>query len=189
MLRTRARRLAAVVVGAAALVSVTALPAQAKTSSPEKWGAAFCGGLTDWSNEITQAGTEISSSVANGTTPAEGKTIIVGFIGGMHDSTDAFYATVKKAGNPDTDNGAKIQKAILKGIAGIGSQVTQIEQLAQALPTTDPASFKTAVDALGTAFDTVGTPFDNAMSQVAKLDKDDSLSEKIQKVKECKILS
>lgn len=188
MPRFRVRRVVTVAVGAAALVSVTALPAAAKTATPEKWGAAFCGGLSEWAGSITEGGTEITSSVTSGITPTEGKTTIVGFIGDMRDATNTFYATVKKAGTPATSNGTKIQKEILKGIAGIESRIADIEDLAQKLPTTDATSFQTAVSSLSSAFDTVGTPFDTAMGKVAKLDKGDALSAKLQKVKECKVL-
>lgn len=187
MIRFRARHLAAVV-GAAALVAVSALPAGAKTSSPEKWGAAFCSGLSEWSDTITTGASDISSSVAGGTTPAAGKTIIIGFIGDIGDATSDFYTAVKKAGTPDTTNGSKIQKEILKGISGIESRVGDMEDLAEGLPTTDVTSFQTSVQALSSAFDTVSTPFDGAMTKVASLDKGDDLSDALQDVKECKAL-
>jgi hypothetical protein len=188
MPRFRARRAVAAVVGAAALVAVTAFPAGAKTSTPEKWGAAFCGGLSEWADKITTGGAEISSSVSTGTTPTAGKAIIVGYIGDIGDATNAFFTAVKKAGAPDTTNGTKIQKEILKGISGIETRVGDMEDLASNLPTTDPASFQTAVTALSSSFDTVSVPFDNAMDKVSSLDKDDDLSDSLQKVKECKAL-
>ncbi len=95
---------------------------------------------------------------------------------------------MKKAGTPDTDNGAKIQKEILKGIAGIESRGGDMEALATSLPTTDVTAFQTSVTALSTAFDTVSAPFDSAMTKVAVLDKDNDLSDSLEKVKSCKAL-
>lgn len=187
MPRVRVRHLLALAVAAGALVVVGALPAGAKTSSPEKWGAAFCGGLSDWADEITAGGSEISTS-AQGASPTEGKALIIGYVGDIRESTNTFYTAVKKAGSPDSTNGTKIQKEILKGIAGIESNVADMEDLAQDLPTTTPAAFETAVDSLATAFDTVSAPFDKAMDKVATLDKGDDLSDDLQKVKECKVL-
>lgn len=183
----RAPHCIATAVAAAALVAVAAVPAHAKTASTDKWGAAFCGGLTEWADTITEGGSEITSS-AQGSTPAQGKELIVGYIGDIRDATNTFYTQVKKAGSPDSTNGAKIQKEILKGISGIEDNVAQMESIAQGLPTTDVASFQTAVTALSNAFDTVSTPFDNAMDKVTTLDKNDDLSGKLQKVKECKSL-
>ena len=183
----RVTRILAAAIAALALVAVAALPAGAKTASPEKWGAAFCGGLTEWADTITEGGTEITSS-AQGSTPVQGKELIVGYIGDIREATNTFYASVKKAGSPDSTNGTKIQKEILKGISGIEDNVADMESIAQSLPTTDVASFQSAVSSLSTAFDTVSTPFDNAMDKVTKLDKNDDLSGKLQKVKECKSL-
>lgn len=187
MPRIRLSRAVALAAAAAALVATTALPAAAKTTTPEKWGVAFCGGLTEWSDTITSGGQEISTS-ATGKTPPEGKTLIVGYIGDIGDATSTFYDTVKRAGSPDIGNGTKIQKEILKGIAGIEKNVGTMQTLAQSLPTTDLASFQGAVSSLSSAFDTVSTPFDQAMTNVAKLDKGDGLSDRLQKVKECKAL-
>jgi hypothetical protein len=185
---TRVRRLSTLAVCAVAFVALSALPAQAKTAPPEKWGATFCGSLSEWSDTVTQSASEIQASVTPGSTPAAGKAIIVGFLGDFVDTTHAFYTTMRKAGTPDTDNGAKIQKEILKGISGIESQVGTMQDLANALPTTDATAFQTSVNALSAAFDTVSTPFDNAMSKVAVLDKDNNLSDSLQKVKSCKAL-
>jgi len=169
-------------------VALTALPAQAKTAPAEKWGATFCSSLTDWRDEITEGDADIQSSVSANITPEAGKAIIVGFIGDFVDTTHSFYTSVKKAGTPDSDNGAKIQKEILKGIAGIESRGGDMESLATALPTADVTAFKTSVSALSSAFDTVSTPFDNAMTKVAALDKDNDLSDSLQKVRSCKAL-
>lgn len=188
MPRSALRRLAALAVGAAALVAVVAVPAQAKTSSPEKWGAAFCGGLGEWADTITSAGEEIQSTVKPGTSPEAGKAIIVGFIADMGDATGDFYDALKKAGNPDTDNGTKIQKTILKGIKGIEDEVGDMGVLAEALPTTDVTSFEAGVTTLAAGFDTVSAPFDAAMDKVSSLDKKDRLSKTLQKVKECKAI-
>jgi len=183
----RARTALAVVTASAALVAVTAIPAGAKTSSTDKWGAAFCGGLSEWAETITAGGSEISTS-AQGASPTEGKALIIGYVGDIRDATNTFYTSVKKAGSPDSTNGTKIQKQILKGIAGIESNVADMEEIAQDLPTTTPAAFETAVDALASAFDTVSTPFDKAMDKVSTLDKGDDLSDDLRKVKECKVL-
>lgn len=187
---THVRRLSTVAVCAVAFVALAALPAQAKTAPAEKWGATFCGSLGEWSDTVTAGAADIQSSVTPGTTitPIAGKAIIVGFLGDFVDTTQTFYTSMKKAGNPDTDNGAKIQKEILKGIAGIETRVGDIQDLANALPTTDVTAFQTSVNALTTAFDTVSTPFDSAMTKVAVLDKDDDLSDSLQKVKSCKAL-
>ena len=187
---TRVRRLSSLAACVTAFVALAALPAQAKTADPEQWGATFCGSLSKWSDTVTEGASEIQSSVKPGTTitPTAGKAIIVGFLGDFVDTTHTFYTSMKKAGNPDTDNGAKIQKEILKGIGGIESRVGDIQGLATALPTTDPVAFQTSVSALTAAFDTVSTPFDSAMSKVAVLDKDNDLSDSLSKVKSCKAL-
>lgn len=189
MTRVTVRRLAAVTTCAAAALVLGAMPALAKTSPPEKWGATFCGSLTEWSDRVTGGADEIQQSLqGTNLTPVQGKALITGYIGDIGDATTEFYTRVKKAGNPDSTNGTKIQKTILQGIQGIETRVGDMEALSENLPTTDVTSFQTSVQALSTAFDTVSQPFDQAMTKVASLDKGDALSDKLQKVKACQAL-
>lgn len=187
MIDRRALRLTAVIIGAAALVGTVGLPAAAKTSSPAKWGVAFCGGLSDWAEAVTEGGREIEA-LETQTSAAQGKDVIIAYMGDVSDATGAFYKRVKKAGRPDSTNGAKIQKAILKGIKGIDGRLGEMRSLADAIPTTDLTSFEASVRALASGFDTVSAPFDAAMTKVADLDKGDDLSGELQKVDECKAL-
>lgn len=164
-----------------------ATPASAATSPPERWGAAFCGALGQWSDTITKGATEIQSSGSTAdTAPTEGKAIIVGFLGGFADATRGFYRRMKRAGEPDTGDGARIHKAILRGIAGIEDRIGDLQGLAQNLPTDDSASYQASVNDLVAAFDTVSTPFDRAMSRVAKLDEDNELSDSLRTLKACR---
>jgi hypothetical protein len=181
------RRTAAVVVGLGILAAATAVPAQAKTSSPQQWGKAFCGGLSDWADALTGIGQDIQS-LEQDTSPADGQAAIIEVLGDMGDATGDFHAAMKKTGSPDTSGGDRIQKQILKGIKGIQKRIADMEALAEKLPTTDSTSFETAVQALAAGFDTVSTPFDRAMTKVASIDRKDELSDQLQDVKECKAL-
>jgi hypothetical protein len=185
----RLRRLTAVSLGAAALAVSVAVPAHAKTASPQKWGTAFCGGLGAWSDSVTTGGEEIKASLDEaGVTPEQGKATIVTYIGEIGDATGDFYEKVRRAGAPATTNGTKIQKEILTGIAGIERRVGDMEALAQAIPTTDITSFQTSVQALALAFDTVSDPFDDAMDNVSDLDEKNQLDKTLQKVKACQAI-
>lgn len=174
-------------IGAVTFLTVGALPARAATAPRAEWGATFCSSLGKWSDTITKGATEIlSSGSATETSPADGKAIIVAFLDDFAGTTRSFYKRMKKAGNPDTDDGASIQKAILRGIAGIESRIGDLQGLAGALPDTDPVAFQSSLNDLVSAFDTVSVPFDNAMTKVGKLDKDDELSDSLRELKACK---
>jgi hypothetical protein len=187
--RTLVRRVTAVGVLALASVALAAVSASAKTSTPEKWGTTFCGSLTTWSDEVTERGDEIRTSLQGASiSPTDGKALIVGYIGDIGDATGQFSTRMKKVGNPDATNGAKIQKTILRGIEGIETRVGDLETLAQSIPTTDLTSFQTSVQALAAAFDTVSQPFDQAMDKVAQLDEDNGLSGELEDLKACRAL-
>lgn len=170
-----------------AAVVTAALPAQARTSPPERWGTTFCASLRSWSETISESARGIQSSTSGAeTTPAEGKALIVEYLGGLADTTRAFRVRVQKAGDPDTDEGPRIETLILRGIAGTEARIGELQILADAVPTGDAASFQGAVDALISAFDTVRMPFDRAMVRVATLDRDDSLSDVLLAQKVCR---
>lgn len=189
MTRFSALRVVVLTTFAATAIGLAAGPALAKTSSPEKWGSAFCGSLSAWSDRVTGGAAEIQDTIEGADiTPAEGKTLIVDFIGEIGDATGDFLTAMKKAGNPAAAKGSQIQKAIVGGIEGIERRVRDLEALAQNIPTTDLTSFRTSVDSISASFDSVSAPFDDAMDRVAQLDRKDVLSKRLQKVKACRAL-
>jgi len=186
---TRVRRISALAACAVAFVGLSALPAQAKTAAPESWAAKYCGALTVWSDQVTGGVTEMKKSLQGADlTPVQGKSVVVGLVGIADNATKDFYASVKKIGIPDTDNGAMIHKTILKGIQGMATQIDSAKVIADNLPTTDLASFQASYQPFSAALDAVAAPFDSAMTKVAVLDKDDHLSDSLQKVQSCKAL-
>lgn len=166
---------------AAALIVGCRGPADGTT--PETWGAIFCGSLGRWSGALADGATDLQSA-ATETTARHAD--IVRYLDRIAISTDEFRRQVERAGDPDTADGARIEKAVLRGIAGIGARVQALRRAAVALPTDDPGAFDAAVTGLVSELTAVTRPFDRAMRRVTRLDRDDELSDSLGRLAVCR---
>jgi hypothetical protein len=172
--RPLARSLAAgLAVGAVALF---AAPAGALTD-PQQWGDTFCSETATWLTGAQQGADDLSAQAEDPSlTPADAKALIVDFLGTGVDATTAFGKEMKRAGVPDVENGAKIQAAILAGIAGSGTKLVALEKTAKAMPTKPLKAFQKASTKLGNEVGTFSEPFTKGVSKAESLDSSGELS-------------
>ena len=91
------------------------------------------------------------SSLSNA---SQGKTALQGFLTAVVADTDKAISQLKAAGTPDVTNGSKIASTLVQAFSALKGALAQAASRAQSLPTTSPAAFKTAAQALGTAVQT-----------------------------------
>ena len=168
MLRRIARASAACV--ALALVALLAAPAGALTD-PKQWSDTFCTETGNWLGGAQQGAQDLSTKAEDpNLTPADGKGLIVDYVATGADATKAFGQAMKRAGVPDVKNGAKIQAAILAGIAGSEAKLVALEKAAKALPTKPPVAFQKAAEKLSKGLGTFSQPFQKGLSKAESLD-------------------
>jgi hypothetical protein len=181
------RPFAMALVAVVALVA-TAVPAHAATK-PKKWGAAFCGALTEWATTITDGANDLQIAAAGAViSPTQGKALLVTYLGDAEDATDEFGESLRDAGVPDVAKGARITSTILEGIAGVKALLGSFATQASQLPTTDALTFQNAARPLVAQLEDVSQPFEDAMDEVSELDRKNALGKSLKKVKACRDL-
>jgi hypothetical protein len=144
------RRIAAVTCGLVVLAIAGCGGSSSTSSGPSasSYVKTVCTAIKGWVSDIESGSGKLNSATI--TTAAEGKTAIENFFGQAINDTTAVVAKLKAAGAPNVTNGSKISTALVSTFTQIQTTLTKGRTQAQALPTNDPAKFKTAGDALGT---------------------------------------
>jgi len=159
-----------------ATVAVFAAPAGALTD-PAEWSDTFCTETGNWLSGAQHGAEELSAQAEDpNLTPADGKTLIVDYVSTGADATKAFGQAMKRAGVPDVENGAKIEAAILAGIAGSEAKLVALEKAAKALPTKSPTAFQKGAAKLSDGLATFSQPFQKGLSKAESLDKSGDLN-------------
>lgn len=118
-------------------------------TKPEVWAATVCGALGDWAEGL-KADSERLGADLRGTTDLKlVKTRFVLFLGKAAKSSTTMVTRIRAAGAPAVKDGGAIQQQLLTGLSG--AQTTFVRAIARAkkLPTNDPQTFSTSVQALG----------------------------------------
>jgi hypothetical protein len=182
-LRSAARVVAACV--AVVVVAVVAAPAGA-LADPQQWSATFCTETGNWLSGAQQGAQELTTKAEDpNLTEADGKALLVDYASTGVDSTKAFGQAMKTAGVPDVKNGAKIQAAILAGIAGAQAKLIAVEKAAKKLPTKPPLAFQKGAQKLSKSLGTFSEPFQKGLSKAESLDSSGDLDAALSKQPSC----
>jgi hypothetical protein len=158
-----------------ALLALFAAPAGALTD-PDEWADTFCTETGTWLGGAQQGAQQLTAQADDpGLTPADGKALIVDYVSTGADATKAFGQAMKRAGVPEVQNGAKIQAAVLAGIAGSAAKLVALEKAAKSLPTKSPVAFQKSAAKLAKGLGTFSEPFQKGLSKAESLDKSGAL--------------
>lgn len=178
------RALVVGVVGVALLVA-QAVPASA-TTTPEDWGETFCTETVNWLSGAAAGANELSAQAEDpDLTPAQGKALIVEYLATGVSATKSFGRSLERVGAPKTGNGARIQAAVLAGIAGSGAELAVLLKLAKALPTGSPTAFSKGATKLGNKLASFSEPFQKGLDRADRLDKGNALGDVLESLPAC----
>lgn len=184
-----ARRLATVGLLLGAVVALAAAPAGALTD-PEDWGDTFCTETTAWLNGATAGANQLGEDASDPNLKAtQGKSLLVNFLSTGVDATKSFGSEMKSAGVPKVTNGAKVQAAILAGIAGSTAKLTALEKAAKALPTKSTTLFEKGATKISQQLSTFTVPFNAGVKKATQLSKNDELSDVLSSLPSCSALA
>ena len=182
-LRTATRVAAAAL--ALAVFALLGPPAGALTD-PEQWSDTFCTETGNWLSGAQQGAQDLSTQADDPSlTAADGKALIVDYVSTGVDATKAFGQAMKRAGVPEVKNGAKIEAAILAGIAGSQAKLVAVEKAAKALPTKPPVAFQKGAQKLSKTLATFSDPFQKGLSKAESLDTSGELDASLSKQPSC----
>lgn len=171
------------------VIGMSAVPAGAKTVSPQQWATKFCTALADWEDTITDSSSDVQAALAGTSDLATGKTTLVDFLNEAIDATDSAIQDIKAAGTPRTANGAKISAALAGALEDAKTVFEDAEADAEDLPTDNAAAFSAQASAIGTRISASGAKIDSGFSEVDALDKGGKLGDVVTKTRACKFLN
>lgn len=82
---------------------------------------------------------------------SQGKQALRTFLGAVVSDTDTAVSKLKAAGTPKVSNGKQISGAVVNAFAQLKRALASAANQANSLPTSSPAAFKSAANALGTS--------------------------------------
>jgi hypothetical protein len=183
MLRTAASVIVAC--AAFALVALAAAPAGALTDA-EQWADTFCTETANWLTGAQQGVESLSAQADDASlTPAGAKGLLGDYLATGVDATKAFGQEVKRAGVPDVKNGAKIEAAVLTGIAGSQAKLVALERAVKALPTKPVKVFQKASSKVVKDLGKFAQPFSKAVDKAKSLDTSGELGSAINTLPSC----
>jgi hypothetical protein len=115
--------------------------------SPSSYAKTVCTAVQSWVTDIEKRSSNLGSATI--TSAADGKAALVNFFGEAINDTSAVVTKLRAAGVPDVSNGSSISASLISAFIQVRTALSQGQTQAQALPTNDPAKFKSAADALG----------------------------------------
>jgi hypothetical protein len=115
--------------------------------SASSYAKTVCTAVQSWVTDIESRSSTLNSSTI--TSAAEGKAVLVSYFGEAINDTSTVVTKLRAAGVPDVSNGSSISASLISAFIQVRTALSQGQAQAQALPTNDPAKFKSAADALG----------------------------------------
>jgi hypothetical protein len=118
------------------------------TVSPAAYAKSLCSAVGPFERDVISS---ISSLNLNPhASPAQGKTVLQGFLTRLANDTDSAVSQLKAAGTPNVSDGKQIADTINGAFSQIDAVMKKAATQASQLPTSSPQAFRTAVQALVT---------------------------------------
>ncbi|MET0420273.1 MAG: hypothetical protein ABW073_01075 [Acidimicrobiia bacterium] len=174
-------------------IMIVTLPvgaAGAKTVSPEKWASKFCSALQTWQKTLKdeEADATAALSGASGDLVALRQRLIT-FLSNDIAATDDAIDSIKAAGTPSSTNGAKIVNKVTDGFGGASDVFAGSKAKAEALSTTDSATFVTRATEIVSDLEAASDEISTSFTGLDALDKKGELNKAFVKAKACKFLT
>ena len=121
-------------------------------TSPQAYVKAICNAVGPFERDVQARSAALNLSSIK--SAEQGKTALQGFLTAVASDTDQAVTKLKSAGTPTVTNGKQIQTAIVSAFSQLRSTLEQAASSAGGLPTSSPAAFKLAAQALGKSVQT-----------------------------------
>jgi hypothetical protein len=146
-----------------------------QNATPKEWVDTLCSSLVTWENTVTTEFAQLKTTVkklkkSGNVKPVAAKAQLVRFLSRIVSSTNTLIRKLKAVGPPSTENGDKLQSALLTGLGQVNSAFKEAKRAAQKLPTGSSAAFTKAADRLGTTVAASAGRANSALSGLARYD-------------------
>jgi hypothetical protein len=123
------------------------------TVSADEFVGDVCGATRDWIDGVQEEAAALVTASDPGTSPEEGKEVLVGFSDGLIAETDQLIAAIEGAGVPDVPNGEATVERVTDGINAFKTTLEDFRQEIRDLPTDDPEAFSRESQEISSRFE------------------------------------
>ncbi len=131
----------------------------------DDWAEGFCGSFESWLEGITASGEGLQDSIAPGDLDGA-KVAIVGLFGDVADQTRELIDEIEVIGAPDIDDGEEFLADLLGRFEAFHAAIEAALSDAEAVSTTDPASFQATITELLATFQTETEAVGNSFAEL-----------------------
>lgn len=160
--------------------------APAGATAPAEWGKTFCGETSAWTDAAAQGYSNLIAQTSQSAISAkEVRSLYLHYLKSGVDATKQLIVTLVDAGGPEVAQGKKIQAALLVGLAGAGTNLSELVKDARALDPNDRSSFLADLKQLDRKIPRFSRPFQAALATADKLDRGGAFAAILSTVSEC----
>jgi hypothetical protein len=153
-MRTRLRRLLA----ALAIAGLLSACGDGATLSPEQYATSLCGAASEFMAALEARNSGLQSDLAAaGEDPVAIQDLMVAFLGGAAEDTQALIDDVSALSPPDVERGLDIHEAAISAFKEARDLFTAAQDQIEALDATDEQSFNRALTDLSMTLSQAGT--------------------------------
>lgn len=134
----------------------------AGSSSAEEYAAGTCTAINDWITGLTASAAGLSDVPSDA---AAGQTVMLDFLDGVIDDTDALIGEIEALGVPDVADGEAASAALLTTLEQVRDLYQELRDGVADLDTSDPTAFATALTGLTTALSTGSGDIGSALDE------------------------
>jgi hypothetical protein len=116
---------------------------------PDRWAADVCGSLEQWQETLEERQQELTASLADVESLAEGKSQLQSFVDDVLAQTDELLADVERAGTPAVEDGAALAQDLRMAFGRLKTAFQQARSRTDQLATEDPEAFERDVTKIG----------------------------------------
>jgi hypothetical protein len=135
------------------------------TVTPAAYVKSVCSAVGPFERDIVARSSALN--LTGNINPAQGKTIFENFLTAVAKDTDAALNKLKAAGQPNVNNGKAIETAIVGAFSKMKTALDGAAGQAKALPTANPAAFKTAAVNIGRSVQSSLSNIGNSLGSTA----------------------
>jgi hypothetical protein len=139
------------------------------------WAAGFCTAITDWTDAIEDATTELTSSPSEDSLRSAAEDV--------RTATDQFVDDVRGLGAPETESGDEIESAIDSASTTIENESTKIEEAVDGI--SNLTDLPGAATTITTSLSAMGTAAASVLQGIQDADVDGELQSALEDSPEC----
>ena len=129
---------------AALLLGACKSSSSSSGTPPKTYIAGLCSAAYSWGSSIKTEIDQVKAEATSMTSLAEGRQLLVAFMGKIVDHTKTFISSVKALGSPAVENGQEFQNKLVSVLQSLRAKFQEAEAKTKTIPISGTAAFSGA---------------------------------------------